>query len=76
MWGGCKELLAAAELWKLCIVVVRRGHATVLVGKGERIVSLKLESRHYVFWRLTTLKSSKLPVELTSRNLLNFTKLP
>ena len=29
------------------IVVVRPGHATVLVGKGERIVWLKLESRHY-----------------------------
>ena len=37
VWGGCKELLAAAELWNLRIVVVRPGHATVLVGKGERI---------------------------------------
>ena len=49
MWGGCKELLAAAELWNLRIVVVRPGHATVLVGKGERIVWLKQESRHYEF---------------------------
>ena len=49
VWGGCKKLLAAAELWNLCIVVVRPGHATVLVGKGERIVWLKLESRHYEF---------------------------
>ena len=47
--GGCKELLAAAELWNLRIVVVKPGHATVLVGKGERIVWLKLESRHYEF---------------------------
>ena len=31
------------------IVVVRLGHATVLVGNGERIVWLKLESRHYEF---------------------------
>ena len=31
------------------IVVVRPGHATVSVGKGERIVWLKLESRHYEF---------------------------
>ena len=49
VWGGCKELLAAAELWNLRIGVVRSGHATVLVGKGERIVWLKLESRHYEF---------------------------
>ena len=49
VWSGCKELLAAAELWNLRIVVVRPGHATVLVGKGERIVWLKLESRHYEF---------------------------
>ena len=45
VWGGSKELLAAAELWNLRIVVVR----LVLVGKGERIVWLKLESRHYEF---------------------------
>ena len=42
-------MLAAAELWNLRIVVVRPGQATVLVGKGERIVWLKLESRHYEF---------------------------
>ena len=42
-----KELLAAAELWNLGIVVVRPGHATVLVSTVERIVCLKLESRHY-----------------------------
>ena len=47
VWGGCKEVPAAAELWNLRIVVVRPGQATVLVGKGERIVWLKLESRHY-----------------------------
>ena len=46
VWGGCKELLAAVELWNLRIVVVRPGHATVLVGKGEIIEWLKLESRH------------------------------
>ena len=50
MWGGCKELLAAAELWNLRIVVVRPGRATVLVGEGGRIVWLKLEARHYEFW--------------------------
>ena len=49
VWCGCKELLAAAELWKLRTAVVRPGHATVLVGKRERIVRLKLESRHYEF---------------------------
>ena len=49
VWSGLKELLAAAELWNLRIVVVRAGHATVLVGKGERIVWLKLESRHCEF---------------------------
>ena len=50
MWGGCKELLAVAELWNLRCVVVRLGHATVLVGKVERVVWLKLESRrHYEF---------------------------
>ena len=49
VWGECKELLAAAELWNLRIVVVRPGHATVLVGKGARIVWLKLESRHNAF---------------------------
>ena len=38
VWDGCKELLAAAEHWNLRIVVVRLGQATVLVGKGERIV--------------------------------------
>ena len=49
VWCGCKELLAAAELWNLRIVVVRPGHATELVGKGERIVWLKLELRHNEF---------------------------
>ena len=49
VWGGCKELLAAAELWNLRIVVVRPGHGTALVGEGERIVWLKLESRHCEF---------------------------
>ena len=49
VWGGCKELLAAVELWNLRIVVVRPGRATVSVGKDERIVWLKLESRHYEF---------------------------
>ena len=49
VWGGSKELLGAAELWNLRIVVVRPGHATVLGSKGERIVWLKLESRHYEF---------------------------
>ena len=49
VWGGCKELLAVSQLWNLRIVVVRPGHATVLVGKGERIVWLKLEARHYEF---------------------------
>ena len=49
VWGGCKELLAAAEPWNLRIVVVRPGHANVLVGKGERVVWRKLESRHYEF---------------------------
>ena len=49
VWGGCKELLAAANLWNLRIGVVRPGHATVLVGEGERIVWLKLESRHSEF---------------------------
>ena len=39
-----KELFAAAELWNLRVVVVRPGRATVLVGKGERIVWLKLAS--------------------------------
>ena len=39
-----KELFAAGELWNLRIVIVRPGHATVLVGKGERIVWLKLAS--------------------------------
>ena len=46
LWGGCKELFAAAELGYLRIVVVRPGLETVLVGKGERIMWLKLESRH------------------------------
>ena len=49
LWGGCKELLAAAELWNLRIVVVRPGQATVLVSTVERIVWLELESRHYEF---------------------------
>ena len=63
--------------WNLRIVVGRPGHATVLVGKGERIVCLKPEARHNEFFlRLTILKSSKLPVELTSRKLLKFSKLP
>ena len=42
-------MLAAAELWNLRITVVRPGHVTVLARKGERIVWLKLESRHYEF---------------------------
>ena len=46
---GVGWLQGAVELWNLRIAVVRRGHATVLVGKGERIVWLKLESRHYEF---------------------------
>ena len=45
VWGGCKELLAAAELWNLRTVVVRPGHATVLVG----------------FWRLQTLEEFREP---------------
>ena len=42
---GSEEPLAAAELWNFRIVSVRPGQATVLVGIGERIVWLKLESR-------------------------------
>ena len=72
----CKELLTAAELWNLRIVVVRAGHATVLVGKGERIVWLKLESRHCEFLASDNSEEFKAcPKRLTSRKLLKFTKL-
>ena len=63
VWGGCKELLAAAELWNLRNVVVRPGH-------GERIVWLKLESRHDEFL------ASDNSEEFTSARRAHIKKLP
>ena len=57
-WCGCKELLAAAELWNLRIVVVRPGHATVLVGRGEKLCGSSWSQDTMSFWRLTTLNTS------------------
>lgn len=47
VWGGAKELLAAADLWGVYFIVVRPGLETVQVGRGERAVWLELEAKHY-----------------------------
>ena len=45
-------------------------------SKVKELCASSLSHDTTIFWRLTTLKSSKLPVEPTSRKLLKFKRLP
>ena len=46
-WGGELELLAAADKWNLCIIVVRPDASTVVVGTGKYNIWLLLRNQHY-----------------------------